>query len=263
MIKPSSFLIFTPCDDGHKFCFWQSIRAFENAYRDGTLNTPHHFDVIQIPGDSLVPRARNNFAEQFLSMTGAEYLLSLDSDLDFRPDDLVTMADLAVRFDLSILCGLYAIKQDEMRWCINSIMGKEVDKTTGLQEISMAPGGFNLVHRRVFNAMRAAAPEWPHWAVQYNEDESLKLMHNYYYNGVVVDEQEWPDKPLGRYLSEDWGFSYFARKLGFKIFAHVRTVALHRGECFYPRQARRLTREETEAQAIKQADGSTTAITKA
>jgi hypothetical protein len=259
-IPGKSFLIVTPCDDGHKLCFWDSLRAFEKAYYSGSLNTPHRFDTLTPPGDSLVPRARNNIAAAAFLQTTADYQFSIDSDLDFRVEDILRMADIAAGNDLAMLAALYAIKQDELRWCINSLPNVPPNATTGLQEIAMAPGGLNITHRRVFEAMIAAAPTWTHWPVAYTDDAAKDTRWNFYYNGVVRDAAEWPDKPHGRYLSEDWGFSYFARKLGFKIWLDTKTVMLHRGECFYPKQARRLTQEEVASGNINQPDGTQTPI---
>lgn len=261
-IPGRSFFINTPCDDGHKFCFWDSVRNFERKLHRGELDTPHRFSVVAIPGDSLVPRARNNLAYTFLTQTECDYFFPLDSDLDFRPDDILRMADLIAYHDFDVLAGMYAIKQDDLRWCLNALPGIEADKETGLQQIAAAPGGCHIVHRRVFEAMIRTDPDWKAWPVRYTEDHSLREQWDFYFNGVVRDAEEWPDKPLGRYLSEDWGFSYFARKLGFKIWMDTKTVMLHRGECFYPKQARRLTQEEVSRGAISQSDGSAKSFNK-
>jgi hypothetical protein len=261
-MQPKSFLIVTPCDDGHKLCFWESLRAFERAYYSGALNTAHRFEVLTTPGDSLVPRARNNLAWTFLTQTSHDYLFSIDSDLDFRADDVVRMADLAAGGNLDMLAGLYAIKQDDLRWCINSAPDAKADPETGLQEITMAPGGLNVTHRRVFERMIEAGPTWDKWPVEYTEDMTGRQQWDFYFSGVVRDLKAFPDKPLGRYLSEDWGFSYFARSLGFRIMLDTKTVMLHRGECFYPKQARRLTQDEVASQQIKQPDGTTTPMQK-
>jgi len=108
--------------------------------------------------------------------------------------------------------------------------------------------------------MIEAADAWPAWRIKYTDDAHLDERWNLYYNGVVFDLEMWPDRPLGRYLSEDWGISYLARKLGYPIVCDTRTVALHRGEIFYPLGARRLTQEEVAAGAITQPDGSQTPI---
>jgi hypothetical protein len=256
----ASFLITTPCDDGHKLCFWDSVRAFERAYYSGRLNTPHTFEFRATPGDSLVPRARNNHVKLFYSGTDFDYLFPIDSDLDFHIEDILRMADLAVTHDLDFLCGLYAIKQDELRWCINPLPDCPPDPVTGLQQIAMAPGGVHLISRRCIAAMIAADGTWPHWPIKYTDDAALDERWNLYYAGVVRDPA-FVDRPHGRYLSEDWGISYLARSLGFKIWCDSKTVMLHRGECFYPKQARRLTQAETAAGEIHQPDGTTTLIT--
>lgn len=263
MIPARSFLIATPCDDGHKLCYWDSLRTFERAYYTGAIPTEHRFDSMTPHGDSLISRARNNIAHHFITATDSDYLVQIDSDLDFRPEDIMRLADIAAANDFDMLAGLYAIKSDEMRWCINSLPGKTADAKTGLQEIAMAPGGCVIIHRRVFERMIAEAKAWPHWKVEYTEDASKRDGWNFYFDGVVLDLDAFPDKPRGRFLSEDWGFSYFARKLGFTIWCDTKSVFLHCGECFYPKQARRLAQSEVDSGAIKQEDGTTSPITPA
>lgn len=249
-----SFLITTPVDDGHKLCFWESVRQFERAYYTGQLNTPHRFEFKTFPGDSLVPRARNNALIYFLRQTPFDVIFPLDSDLDFTPFDLLHMADLFVARDMDFLCGRYAIKEPGLRWCENGLPG-EVPDAEGVLKLACAPGGIHMISRRCIETMIAAADSWPHWLIRYTDDAGLDERFNLYFNGVVKDLVEWPDRPLGRYLSEDWGISYLARKLGFPILCATRAVALHRGETFYPIGARRMTQEETE-KGIRQPDGS-------
>ena len=251
--KGRSVVIFTPCDDGHKLCFWESMRRFERAYYTGQLNTPHTFEVVTWPGDSLVPRARNNFLKQFITQTKADVMFPIDSDLDFLPEDILRLTDLLVERDLDFLCGRYAIKEDALRWCENALPGKTPD-AEGVVELAMAPGGVHLVTRRMVESIIARADEWPHWRIRYTDDGARDERWNIYFNGVVLDPKEWPERPLGRYLSEDWGFSFLARKMGFRIFCDTRTVMLHRGETFYPHAARRMTREEVE-NGIRNPDG--------
>lgn len=261
-VPGKSFLIYTPCDDGHKLCFWESIRRFERAYYSGQLNTPHRFEVVTPHGDSLVPRARNNGVHFFLTATQADYMFPLDSDLDFTPQDVLRMADVIAGRDLDFICGRYAIKEPNLRWCENSLPGKLPD-ADGLVEVAAAPGGIHIISRRMLYAMIASADAWTHWRIKYTDDAHHDERWNLYYAGVVFDPVSWPDRPLGRYLSEDWGISYLARCLGFPIICDTRTVALHRGEIFYPLGARRITAEEAAAGAIQNPDGSVTAITPA
>lgn len=260
MITPSrSFLIATPCDDGHKLCFWESLRRFERAYYSGQLPTNHRFEVMTMPGDSLVPRARNNFLHTFREKTNLDFLFPIDSDLDFRPEDIIRLADLAAQRDLDFLCGRYAIKEPTLRWCENRIPGEEPD-ADGVMKIAMAPGGVHLLSRRLVDTMIAADATWPHWPIKYTDDANQDERWNLYFCGVVRDAEFFPDRPLGRYLSEDWGISYLARKLGFPLWCDTRTVMLHRGEIFYPLGARRLSEQEATAGMITQTDGTRTPI---
>jgi hypothetical protein len=259
MITPArSFLIVTPCDDGHKLCFWDSVRAFEKLYYLGRLDTPHRFEFRTVPGDSLVPRARNNLAHFFRQGTDFDAIFPLDSDLDFRPQDILQLADLFALYDMDFLCGRYAIKEDGLRWCENALPNGAKHEVEGVIEIATGPGGIHILSRRCIDAMVAAADTWPHWRIRYTDDMAHDERWNIYFNGVVLDTEWWPDRPLGRYLSEDWGISYLARKLGFKIWCDTRVVMLHRGECFYPKNARRMSYEEVQSGMIQQPDGSTT-----
>ncbi len=262
MITPAkAFLIVTPCDDGHKLCFWDSVRRFERAFYTGQLNTPHTFYFHAVPGDSLVPRARNNLAHFWIAGTAFDYIFPLDSDLDFTPQDILRLADLAAQRDLDFLCGRYAIKEEGLRWCENALPGAVPD-AEGVVEIAMGPGGIHLISRRAVEKAIAIARagEWPHWLIQYTDDQNKDERWNLYFNGVVKDLEWFPDRPLGRYLSEDWGISYLMRKLGFKIWCDTRSIMLHRGEIFYPLGTRRLTQEEAASGKIQQPDGSSTFI---
>ncbi len=258
-VPGKSFLIVTPCDDGHKLCFWDSVRAFERAYYSGQINTPHKFEFRAVPGDSLVSRARNNLAHFFRQGTDFDAIFPLDSDLDFCIENIIRLADVFAARDLDFLCGRYAIKQPDLRWCENRLPGAVPD-ADGLMEIAMGPGGIHILSRRLIDAMIAAAPTWPYWRIQYTDDMNQDERWNLYFVGVIVDPEQWPDRPLGRYLSEDWGISYLARKLGFKIWCDTRTVMFHRGEISFPLGARRLTAEEAAAGVIAQPDGTQTSI---
>ena len=258
-IPGRSFLLVTPCDDGHKFCFWESVRRFERALHTGQLDTPHRFEFLTMPGDSLVPRARNNFLHHFWHHAQFDYIFPIDSDLDFIPADILRLADLMAGRDLDFLAGRYAIKEPALRWCENGLPG-EVPDADGVIKIAMAPGGIHLLSRRMIAAMIAADETWPHWCIRYTDDGAQDERWNLYFCGVVRDREFFADRPLGRYLSEDWGISYLARKLGFTIYCDTKTVMLHRGEIFYPLGARRLTQAEVESGMVNQPDGSQTPI---
>lgn len=245
-------LIITPCDDGHKREYWESIRALERR-RDPA---GHIYDVITPHGDSLIPRARNNYHHIWRSMP-YDVIGWLDSDLDFRPEDVWKL----VSNRLPIVAGRYPIKEKTLRWCVNAIPGEVADPNTGLQKVACAGTGALFIHRCVDEAMMKMAPMWPHWPVLYKcDNETSVTKYHFYHHGVIDDPKEFGHTP--RDMSEDWSFCYFARKLGFDIVMDHNATFLHIGQISYPLEARRLTREEVEAQKINQPDGTQTDMAK-
>lgn len=252
---PYRVFVSTPCDDGHRLCFWDSLRALERASILG--HTKHRYRIYTTPGDSLIPRARNNHAHHFYTQTVDDFILSIDSDLDFRWQDVDNLFDNAG----PVMAGKYAIKTEALQWCLNSIPGQLVDLMTQRQFVSTAGTGFLAVHRHVIGTLYTEADQWTKWPIRYVEDGSGRLVHDIYHNGVVRDPEWFPTaEPYGRYLSEDWGFCYLARRHGFSITCDHRCIALHEGHTKYPTQLRRLTQDETARGVIQQPDGTVTPI---
>lgn len=231
----------TPVDDGHKVCYWMSLITLAVA------QTPHDFRLAVHPGDSLVTRGRDNMLHTFYWETADDYLLFIDSDIDFRNEDLLRLAN----HRLPIVAGRYAIKQDELRWCINIIPEEKPDPQTGLQKIATAGTGFLMFHRSVVGRMIAAADQWPHWRIRYIDDARRDVRYHLFADEVIDDPEWFTHSP--RRMSEDWAFCYFARKLGYDVWLDTNVTVFHRGECDYPRQARRMSREEEQAEAAAKA----------
>jgi hypothetical protein len=256
MPPPGPYRIFvsTPCDDGHKLCFWDSLRALERASLLG--QTKHKYRIHTTPGDSLIPRARNNHTHHFYTATADDFILSLDSDLDFRVEDV----EMLFETPFPIMAGRYAIKQPELRWCLNAIEGQGVDPKTQRQFVSTAGTGFLAVHRHVIGTLISESANWTQWPIAYNDDHSGAEVWDLFHAGVVRDREWFPDHPVGRYMSEDWAFCYLARRHGFPVAVDHRCTAFHEGSIKYPLQARRISAEEASAGFITQPDGTQTKI---
>lgn len=246
---PKTVYLALPCDDGHKLDFWRSTLDLQAAVLRG--QTPHKFRIRACPGDSLIPRARNNLCWDWYHNTADDVFGFIDSDLDYRPVDIFQLIDA----NKPIIAGLYGIKQVDLRWCINSIPGHAVDPVTKQQHVAAAGTGLIFVHRHVIGTLIAECRQWRQWPIHYTADEDGNERYDLFHNGVVEDK-EW-FTPARRYLSEDWGFCYLARKHGFPIVLDHRSVVMHEGSVKYPLQARRLSREEEAAGLIMQPDGTT------
>ena len=248
-------MVSTPCDDGHRFCFWQSLLASVST------EAPDGVRLIfcPTPGDSWIGRIRTNIINTFYFDTFHDALVFLDSDLDFRPADLHRLIQTCMEQD-GIVCGLYYKKQEELGGVFNTIMGQDISTApnAGAQEIAAGGTGAMVIPRWVVARMIDAATtgEWNRWPVRYIEDGTMKERWHLFHDGVIDDAEAFPHSP--RLMSEDWSFCYMARKLGIKIWLEPAAVFMHEGNCLYPKQARRLTKEEVDTGQINQPDGTTT-----
>lgn len=182
-----------------------------------------------------IHKARNNLAWEFLTKTDAEWYLSVDSDISFNPEHVVRL----MSHDTDIVGGPYCHKKPLLEWSARAIDGTAPDPKTGLQELAAHGTGFLLIKRRVFDKLRAeiekpdAQP--PRWAFEdWNEGKGQKKW-DIFWEGVMCDPEL--DYPKPTQLTEDFGFCYWARKYGFKIFVDTSFHVMHwDGGRGYPEQ---------------------------
>ena len=190
--------------------------------------------------ESLITRARNRCAHEFLNIPEASHLLFIDSDIGFDPTIIPSMLNK----DVDILCGLYPKK--EINWprvtsaVQRGVQPNELAKYSGavvvnlikqettyvndgdLLEINNGGTGFMLIKREVFETLRDKVPAYLndmyHATVENPEPQYIKE-----YFATSIDEES------GRLLSEDYHFCVLARKHGFKIYADPAIELSHTG----------------------------------
>jgi hypothetical protein len=186
-----------------------------------------------VVNDSLVTRARNYLAFQFLN-SPATHLMWIDADIGFDPVDIVKM----VSADKDIVCGIYPKKEinwpavaraasegmppEQLRDHENSLVLNLIDNSPdrvtaeGLIEIVNAGTGFMLIKRAVFEALADDAPSYIDGSTP-----GIELKEFY---AVSID----PDSG-NSLLSEDYHFCKLARDRGFKIYAAPWVRLTHTG----------------------------------
>lgn len=191
--------------------------------------------------DSLVNRARNNIAHTFLNGRQAQdeegnqilikfdWLLFLDTDLIFKPEDVQTLYELAVKRGPGIYAGSYPMKKFKPQIVYNALPGQQPDQN-GVVSVREAGTGFLLVHRDVFTKMRKAHPEFDFVADQGDAGGGMDLRHDYFTVGVKRDQNG--QNP--RFLSEDWFFCQKWIDLGGQILMQTKICAQHIGQFVYP-----------------------------
>lgn len=186
--------------------------------------------------ESLITRARNYLVDEFLRAENFTHLLFLDADIHFDPRDVIAL--LALNKD--IIGGPYpkkSIKWHAIKEAVKKhpdIESGELEKVAGDFVFNPAPGtekfsvaepievleigtGFMMVKREVFNKFKDAYPQLrykPDHVGQANFDGS-RYIHAYF--DTVIDSKENGGFGSDRYLSEDYMFCQWWRRLGGQI----------------------------------------------
>jgi hypothetical protein len=180
--------------------------------------------------ESLITRARNYLVDEFLR-SDSTHLLFLDSDIHYDPRDVIAMLAL----DKDVIGAPYpkkAINWDAVKAAIgrnpnieagelekvvgnfvfNPVQGTEKFSVTEPLEVMELGTGFMMVKRDVFAKFREAYPELhykPDHVGQANFD-GKRYIHAYF--DTVIDHGV-----SDRYLSEDYMFCQYWRKIGGQV----------------------------------------------
>lgn len=171
-----------------------------------------HFIWIPLAGDALVSRARSVAASLFLRSGEAPYLIFLDGDIKFEPQDIERLYQhLNNGYDL--IGGLYIVRDGSQpaHFGLDDIDGK-------IHEVEYLSTGFTGISARLLQKM-------------VDELELPELNQNDF-------SRCWPFFEAGRYterenpiyISEDWDFCEKARKVGVKAYCDTGIQLGHIGK---------------------------------
>ncbi len=172
-------------------------------------------------GGSLTARQRNTFLTNFITKEGLPpYLIFLDSDIVFEPEDLHRIAqDLKAGYDL--IGGDYAVKSAMQS--SNYGFGGEIVSDGTILEIQFLSTGFMGMSKKLVVDMKDKLNlpllhkgEWC---------EEYPFMENKY---TVIDPPA-KDGESAIFLSDDWDFCEKARKCGYKIYLDTSVRLAHKG----------------------------------
>lgn len=186
--------------------------------------------------ESLITRARNYCVDEFLRNEEYTHMMFIDSDIGFNPQDVLVLATLAGEdTDKDIICGPYPkktiawekIKQavdkgvaDENPnnlnkfvgdYVFNPVQGQMSIKVDEPVEVLEGGTGFMMIQRSAFEKYAAAYPEFryrPDHVRTKNFDGSREITA--FFDCVIEPETK-------RYLSEDYMFCQWARKIGLHV----------------------------------------------
>ncbi len=173
-------------------------------------------NLITLPGESMIMRARNTLVWSFLNNTQAEYLMFIDSDMGWSGASVARLMALA-RTGKPIVGAAGPRKQENLTFCTR-LCGPYVqhDRDTGCVRATELGTGFVLIHREVFLRMMQAFPE-----LQY-DDDGRKVWA--LFDTSIIG---------GKLFSEDYTFMHRAQKCGFEVWVDPTISLQHVGTKVY------------------------------
>lgn len=179
------------------------------------------FNYLILKNDPWICRARCSLAQEALDK-GHTWLVWVDHDIRFNPQQLRDLVAEAERRDLDIVGGIYSKKRHGEGWActFQKTPGERIrigDPTEEPRESNLVPMGFTVTHRRVFDRLvEDGSAEWYH--SQGNKAHAW-FMH-------IIDEAH-------AFLGEDHSFVRRAQKAGFKAWIHPGYTVGHVGGYVY------------------------------
>lgn len=177
-----------------------------------------------VKGDALISRSRSLAASAFLR-SSADVLLTIDSDIFFRPEDAVALCQKAMDYD--IIGALYMTRALETQPAMMLPPEKKVvfAPNSAPVEVPFLSTGFMAAHRRVFEKLAGTVPLCHKTWKQNGTDTSFWP----FYMPYCI---EWPEDGH-LYLSEDWAMCQRAKDAGYKIYLDPSIRLAHVGTKLY------------------------------
>jgi hypothetical protein len=202
------------------------------------LATNHGLEIrfFYLFNESLITRARNYIADEFMRNEDFTHLMFIDSDIGFDPNDVLALAAIAdPESDKDIVCGPYpkkTISWEKIKMAVdkgfadedpnklenyvgdyvfNPAEGQNEMKVDEPAEVLEGGTGFMMIQRKAFEKFAEGYPELlytPDHIRTKQFDGHRQIMC--YFDALI-------DPDSNRYLSEDYMFCQWARKIGLKI----------------------------------------------
>lgn len=180
---------------------------------------PQHGITIQIGsicGCSVVSRARNLLAQDMLE-SNCDYLMFIDSDINFEPEDIFRLMAWGTDPKKGIVAAVPRTRNESKVYIATLDQDENKDLTMnamGLVRAKRVATAFMLVRREVFVTMTEAHPEW-----QYYDTRSNRMIP------CLFDFQLTEEG----YMGEDFLFCDRARDLGFEVWVDPTITLGHMG----------------------------------
>jgi hypothetical protein len=197
----------------------------------------HQVSFSKVYNESLITRARNNLAHEFLT-SDADGLIFIDADEGFNPVDVANMIETGK----DLIGGIYPMKNFHWENIRKAVEADKEDLSlySGIFAMNMLPGveqfklnepvpvlevatGLMYISRRVFEVME---PHCPKYAMNGHDAK-------FDFNDMVTEYFATSITPEGILLSEDYHFCRKYRELGGEVYAAPWVQVQHAGDYIF------------------------------
>jgi hypothetical protein len=222
----TKLFVATPMYGGQCFGFYtQSVIALTKTMH-GRMDVVFSFMF----NESLIPRARNGLANQFLKDESATHLLFIDADIRFEADDVLKLLDA----DKDVICGIYPKK--EINWhtvrhaISNDVATDQLKFYTGAHVVNLVNydgqvvvpmnepveiwnggTGMMLIKREVFEKLSDHVPTYINDILDTAGTMKQEPIREFFATSI--------EDGTRRLLSEDYHFCNKWREIGGKVYA--------------------------------------------
>jgi hypothetical protein len=194
-----SVMIGMPCYGGNV-----SDKTTTGLFKLGKMFVRSGIDhsLLTTANESLITQGRSKIANFFINNTEFEYLLFLDSDVGFEPEDVLKLLE----HNKELVVGAYPMKTVPLQWNFNLSEPRQMDGH--LAAIDSIGLGFALIHRSVFLKVTEKYGNELHYIPS---DKSIghKTTKEEFENSYHFFKEE---KVNGHYLAEDISFFHRVRQ---------------------------------------------------
>ena len=212
-LKPTVYIAM-PCYDSVKINTMLSV--IKLVQQLGKSGIAVGINTMKSP---LIHQARNYLTSVFLT-TKYQYLLFIDSDVEFEPEAVLRM--LVAKKE--IVCTPYRVKAEQLDKHIYTVEFKDPKNIPilpgGLVELEAGPTGLMLIDRVVFEKIIKNNPELK---IKNKAIPNPGDTHKFYYNFFDFGFSE------GYSMGEDVSFCKLARGNDFTIYANTESTTRHHG----------------------------------
>jgi hypothetical protein len=198
--------------------FKVSLKLAVSLARFAQLAPKHGIDINigSVCGCSVVSRARNLLVQDMLE-SDADYLVFIDSDINFEPEDILRLMAWAQDSKKGIVAGVPRVRDVNKTYIADLDHDENGDLTMnamGLVRAKRVATAFMLIQRNVIETMIAAHPDWNYF------DKRCGKTVPALFDFKLTEEG---------YIGEDFLFCDRARELGFEVWVDPTISLGHMG----------------------------------